>query len=78
MNLEVVKVITEAGSVGVSAGLMFLFYRLAVLFNKTMNNHFAHTEMAYRDLVKVLDKHTEVLNEVSVTISGCKNNKYNR
>lgn len=68
----------EAGNAGVSVALMILFYRLAILFNKTMNNHFQHTEMAYRDLAKILDKHTEVLNEMAIVVRGCKNNKFNK
>jgi hypothetical protein len=89
MEANLLKILAEGGVSGVLAlvclGLMVLQWRMAKLFNKTLNNHIQHMELAYDRNAESMDKLSGAISAMTVeqkglstTISGCKNNKLNR
>ena len=89
-SIEFVKIITEAGATGVSIFLIiYLIKRLTSDrmrekewtdlmrdFNKSINNHFEHTERSYHELSGALRDLSKIQYESSLIIKGCKRNKY--
>jgi hypothetical protein len=74
-NLGIIKAITEVGGIGVSVALMILFYKLSVMFNKSINNHMVHEEQSHEEQTKAMTGLMRAINSINETIKGCPHNK---
>ena len=82
---EIIKVIGEMGSIGITALIIFyLRYKDKLnkereeMYNKTMNNHLQHSYESDKKLAEVLEKGIEAVTEMKGDIRGCKYNKLNK
>lgn len=64
MEELIIKLVTELGSLGISAALLIYIWRRDKMLNTTMNNHIKHF--------------TDSLDRLSEVIGGCKFNKLNK
>jgi hypothetical protein len=76
-TLDIIKGVGEAGSIGLLALYMFISFWKDKLYNKTINNHLAHMEIATKENSESNIKLSSALSNLSTVIQGCPNNKLN-
>ena len=71
METEIIKILTEAGSLGIVIALLIYLAWRDKLFNKTLNNHLEHSR-------ETDEKLTEAITGLKGVIKGCKYNNLNK
>lgn len=71
MDFNLAQVLTDGGAYGIAVGLIIYSIFKDKLYNKTINNHFKHTEMAFDKHSESNVKLAEALTKLSDKVSDC-------
>jgi len=75
MEADIIQILTQGGLAGVCIALIIFMGWAWKLMNKTINNHFQHSEAAFNKMMDVVSENTSAMQEMNSKMLNCPHNR---
>lgn len=71
MTDKIIEILIQGGLSGVALGLIIFNFKVQQMFNKTIQNHFAHVEMTYKEESKAKIELAKAITALAERVNNC-------